>query len=115
MANRLQRREGESPDRFYGRVAHVYRARVRTGDRRPVQSIADEAGVPRSTASQWVFQACKRGLIGETVPGSTTGGADARIAKALTCVATSIGLPSGATQNLIRVAVEMNRRGEIRL
>ncbi|HEU5279979.1 MAG TPA: helix-turn-helix domain-containing protein [Gaiellaceae bacterium] len=53
------------PDTFYVQVAERYRAaqRAGTGRRAPVQAIADEAGVPRTTAARWVKEARARGKL----------------------------------------------------
>jgi hypothetical protein len=52
------------PDDFYERVADAYRAAFRRGVR-PVNAIATEANVPRSTAGRWVKEARRRGLLGQ--------------------------------------------------
>lgn len=52
------------PDDFYDRVADVYRDSFRGNSRRPVVDVANEAGVPRSTAARWVKEARRRGLLG---------------------------------------------------
>jgi hypothetical protein len=50
------------PDDFYERVAETYRNALRDL-RRPVNAVADEAGVPRSTAARWVKEARRRGAL----------------------------------------------------
>jgi len=49
---------------FYERVADSYRSALLVTGRRPVVAIANEAGVPRSTAARWVKEARHRGLLG---------------------------------------------------
>jgi transposase-like protein len=55
-------------DAFYERVADSYRRALGRGAR-PVIAIAEEAGVPRSTASRWVKEARRRDKLGEAKPG----------------------------------------------
>jgi hypothetical protein len=57
------------PDEFYAEVAEAYRAAVRRGDRAPVTVIANDTGVPRSTAARWVKEARRRGKLGKGTPG----------------------------------------------
>jgi hypothetical protein len=53
------------PDTFYDQVAARYNAaqRAGAGRRAPVQAIADEAAVPRTTAARWVKEARARGKL----------------------------------------------------
>lgn len=64
----LTRRDGESPDDFYRRVAKVYRALTPTSGR-PTTEIARLADVPRSTAARWVRQARLRKFLPPTSQG----------------------------------------------
>jgi hypothetical protein len=65
------RRSGESTDEFYRRVADAYRI-LGTGSGKPVSTLASVAGVNRSTASQWVHQARKRGHLPPTTTGKVS-------------------------------------------
>jgi hypothetical protein len=59
------RRDGESSDDFYGRIARLYRAYARANGK-PVATIAERLGVPKTTAGNWVTAARKRGLLPAT-------------------------------------------------
>lgn len=66
----LSRREGESPDDFYRRIARAYTAlgaaELAGLSRRPLMAeLAHRAGVPVGTAAAWVSRARSRDLIGK--------------------------------------------------
>jgi len=62
------RAEGESTDDFYSRVAAFYRvAAVSTGQ--PTKTLAESAGVPKTTAARWVREARTRGHLDKTTRG----------------------------------------------
>lgn len=64
------RREGESVDHFYMRVAEAYSAaKVLTGT--PTLDIASRASVPRTTAARWVREARARGFLAATIRGKS--------------------------------------------
>jgi len=68
----FERKGTETPERFYLRVANFYKAAAASSGR-PVVKLAEAAGVPRSTASQWVFQARARGYLPMTQRGRARG------------------------------------------
>lgn len=60
------------PPAFYERVAEAYREAQRrggAGHSKPIEVIAKEANVPRSTAARWVKEARRRGALGPADPG----------------------------------------------
>lgn len=66
---RLARRDGESADAFYARVARVYEAALSAGNGKPTMAVADAAGIDNAKAGQWVHAARKRGHLPPTRPG----------------------------------------------
>jgi hypothetical protein len=61
------------PDEFYERVAGAYRDAIRQGSR-PIVTIANEAGVPRSTAARWVKEARRRDKLEDAPAPGKAGG-----------------------------------------
>jgi hypothetical protein len=60
------------PDDHYAQVADAYRRAFRRGEsghRKPVEIIAAEFGVPRTTAARWVGEARRRGFLPPAQPG----------------------------------------------
>jgi hypothetical protein len=53
---------GRYPDRFYERLADLYRHHVERGDP-PAQRIADDEGVPVTTVHRWIRQSRRRGFL----------------------------------------------------
>ena len=56
-------------DDFYGLVAQSYGALVAEGERHPVKALAEMQPVDISTASRWIKEAKRRGLIEEKEAG----------------------------------------------
>lgn len=57
------------PDQFYLDVARLYLAHAARVGRGAAKAVAQESGVPLSTAHRWVKEARQRGLLPPGVPG----------------------------------------------
>lgn len=60
--------QGGRPDRFYADVAAEYQHLTRMS-RRPATDLADQYGVPVTTAHRWIKEARRRGLLAPGRPG----------------------------------------------
>ncbi len=67
----LKRVPGEDPGEFYERVAHAYYLLANTTGT-PTTTIAQTAGVPKTTAAAWVREARKRGFLAAPTKGKVT-------------------------------------------
>jgi hypothetical protein len=63
-------------DNFYRRIAQEYQELVEAGEKYPVKTLAAMQPVHISTASRWITEAKRRGLIAADTPQS--GGSKAR-------------------------------------
>ena len=68
MLGRIKKGPTKLTDEFLGQIADIYRHANRTGQHEIV-AVIKATGAPGSTASRWVKEARKRGLLPPTRPG----------------------------------------------
>ena len=84
------------PPGFYQRVAEAYRAAQREGVG-PGRFIAEEAGVPRSTAAFWIRETRRRGYLGQATRGKTGETGELTLRYVGTRDTVEVPLPDGRT------------------